>query len=387
MYNTTEEISIYEFILLIILYEVGTAIVVIIGADAKQDAWIAVIIATALGIVLFFLYYRSYLLKDGSFYELLLHCLGKKIGTVFIVLYTVYFIYLTSRVLRDFNEVLLTVVLPNTPIEFSSILFMGVVSYVLYLGFEVFSRTTVIFAPYLFLFLFCFVIFLVINSSVDLSNLRPVLSEGFSPVLKSVFPSLLTFPFGELIVFTIIFPQVKNVKKSFKPIALAILSAGIIITITVIINISVLKESGYLRTNFPLLTTAREISIADFIERLDPFVVFIVMLGVFVKVSIYLYCALKGIEAIYKKPYRYFSFPIAMITATSSVMIAFSLNEHLKEGLEIVPLYLHVPMQIAIPMLIFFMLLMKSRKKGDVQNGQDNKDFQKNRGQGKETST
>ncbi|QVY62235.1 GerAB/ArcD/ProY family transporter [Cytobacillus gottheilii] len=387
MYNTIEKISIYEFMLLIILYEVGTAIVVIIGAEAKQDAWLAVIIATALGLILFYIYYRSYLMKNGSFYELLLHCLGKKIGTVTIAAYTVYFIYLTSRVLRDFNEVLLTVVLPNTPIEFSSILFMGVVSYVLYLGFEVFSRTTVIFAPYLFLFLFAFAIFLIINSSVDLSNLQPVLSEGFKPVLKSIFPSLLTFPFGELIVFTIIFPQVVDADKSFKPMALAILTAGILITCTVIINISVLRESGYLRTNFPLLTTAREISIADFIERLDPFVVFIVMLGVFVKVSVYLYCALKGMEAIYKKPYRYFSFPIAMIAATSSVVIAFSLNEHLKEGLEIVPLYLHVPMQILIPMLIFVILLMKSRKKGDAENDKNHKNVQKNRGQGKETST
>lgn len=387
MNNSSEKISIFEFMLLIVLFEIGTAIVVIRGADAKQNAWLAVIIATMFGIMLFSMYFKSFLWKEGSLYEILMACFGKKIGKVFSSVYTVYFIYLASRGLRDFTELLVSVVLPQTPIEFSSILFMTVSAYTLYLGFEVFSRTTVIFAPYIFVLLGAVTLFLWVNKSIDLTNLQPILGDGITPVFKAIFPDLLTFPFGELIVFTIILPQVVNVKKKFRHILLAIYTSGLIITVTIILNVSVLSESGYLRANFPLLSSAREISIANFLERIDAFVVFIVMLGVFTKVSIFLYCALKGLEAIYQQPYRYFAFPISMLSAAFSVLIAFSLNEHLKEGLDIIPYYLNIPLQIGLPMLIFAILLYKSKRGEGAKSEKNSKNVQKNRSKETEASS
>ncbi|MFC5731890.1 GerAB/ArcD/ProY family transporter [Cytobacillus gottheilii] len=387
MNNSGEKISIFEFMLLIVLFEIGTAIVVIRGADARQNAWLAVSIAMVFGFLLFAMYFKSFLWKEGSLYEILIACFGNKLGKVFSSVYTVYFIYLASRGLRDFTEMLVSVVLPQTPIEFSSILFMAVSAYTLYLGFEVFSRTTVIFAPYIFVLLGAVTLFLWVNKSIDLTNLQPILADGIMPILKAVFPDLLTFPFGELIVFTIILPQVVNVKNSFRLILLAIYSSGLIITLTIILNVSVLSESGYLRANFPLLSSAREISIANFLERIDAFVVFIIMLGVFVKVSIFLFCALKGLEAIYEQPYRYFAFPIGMLAAAFSVLIAFSLNEHLKEGLEIVPYYLSIPLQIGLPMLVFSILFYKSKRGEGAEHEKNNKNLQKNRNKGNEASS
>ncbi|WP_078381785.1 GerAB/ArcD/ProY family transporter [Sutcliffiella halmapala] len=362
-----EQISLQQFILLFIFFEIGTSIVIAIATEAKQDAWIAVIIATVVGLVLMCIYYKSFKLKQGTLYELLSHSFGRHLSKLLKYAYIVYFLYCSCRVLRDFNELLVSAVLPNTPIEFTSFLFMAVVVYIIYFGLEVFSRTTTIFAPYMFLFLATITLFLWVNGSIDLSHLKPVLADGMGPVYRSLFPELLTFPFGELIVFTVIFPQVKNISKSIKPLLLAILISGIIILFYLILNISVIGPTSYARTTFPLLSTAREISIANFLERLDALVVFIVMLGVFVKVSIYFYCALKGLESIYKLPYRYFAFPMGMLTATFSVVIAYSFNEHIIEGLEIVPLYLHIPFQYILPFLVFIILLIKS-KKGATSN-------------------
>lgn len=375
MKQPAEQISLFECMLLIILFEIGTSIVVGIGTDADRNAWIAVIIANIIGLGLFYMYFQSFKMQRVNLYELIIYCFGKFIGKMIVFLYIIYFLYITVRVLRDFNELLITIVLPVTPIEFSSLIFMAVVSYVIYLGFEVFSRTTVVFAPYILLFLAAIVFFLSINSSIDLSNLQPVLSSGIKPIWEAVFPGLITFPFGELIVFTVILPQVKNTQKGFRPFLLAIIAAGVLINIYTILNISVLGSSAYSRTVFPLLSSAREISIANFLERLDALVVFIVMLGVFVKVSIFFYCALKGFEFVYRLSYRYFAFPVGMMIAIFSTLIAFSLNEHLKEGLVIVPYYLHLPFQFVIPFLIFLVVAYKKKKGGGFSNEKKSKEF------------
>ncbi|WP_156410757.1 hypothetical protein [Paenibacillus sp. Soil787] len=41
---------------------------------------------------------------------------------------------------------------------------------------------------------------------VFLSLLLPVMGEGIGSIIKAVFPSLITFPFGELIAFTMFIP-------------------------------------------------------------------------------------------------------------------------------------------------------------------------------------
>ncbi|WP_223701607.1 GerAB/ArcD/ProY family transporter [Sutcliffiella deserti] len=374
MKPTSEKISLQQFILLIVFFELGTSIVIGIGTEAKQDAWIAVIPATIAGVILVLMYYKAFKLGDGNLYDLFAQCFGKFLSKILIYTYVVYFLYAASRVLRDFNELLVTVVLPNSPIEFTSFLFMGVVIYVIYLGLEVFSRTATIFAPYMILFLLAITVFLWVNGNIDFSNLRPVLAEGIQPVYQAFFPQLLTFPFGEMVVFTVIFPHVNKLKKSSKPLWMATAVSGFIIILYIVINIAVLGPEGYARTTFPLLSSAREISIADFIERLDALVVFIEMLGVFVKVSIYFYCVLKGLEAVHKVTYRYFAFPVGMLIATFSIIIAYSFNEHLIEGLDIVPLYLHIPFQYLIPSLVFVILLIKSRKGGNSNHEKKNYD-------------
>lgn len=82
-----------------------------------------------------------------------------------------------------------------------------------------------------------------------------MLENGISLVLRVAYSQTLYFPFGEVIVFAMIFPHTKNVKKTTFIVFSAITLNGINLMITMIVNISVLGVALTSRSAFPLLST------------------------------------------------------------------------------------------------------------------------------------
>jgi spore germination protein KB len=359
-----EKLSLWQLFILIFIFEIGSAAVVSTGNDAKQDAWIAIGVAMVCGLGIGFLY--SFILSRApgkNLFEIFQLCLGKWLGGALTILYILYFIYIASRVLRDFCELITSVIFEETPIEFISITMVIVIVYMLYLGLEVMGRTSEIFIPYIFSFIIIIGIAVFISGEMEFYNLFPVLGDGIKPVLKAVFPQLLTFPFGEIIAFMLIIPYTTEFKKSRKTILLAIVASGLILIYNAVLQITTLGVQTRARTNFPLLSSAREIALLDFIERVDLIVVFIVMFGIIVKVSVFFYGALKGLELLSKRPYRMHVVPLGTIIAFLSVKISDNFSEHIEEGLIVVPLMLHIPFQFILPLMLLPILLWKTRKK------------------------
>ncbi|MFC0043868.1 GerAB/ArcD/ProY family transporter [Metabacillus iocasae] len=362
-----EVISYSQLFMLIVSFEIGSAVVVDIGSEAKQDAWLAVCGGALLGLVLIVIYcHMLFKTKHKHLYDTFTTLLGKKLGVILAFFYVLYFLYVAARVLRDFGELVNTVIYPNTPIEVISILFLLVIMYYLVLGLEVTSRSVGIFMPYFILFLFLIVLFLFINQSMEIDKLRPVLAEGARPVIKAIFPGVLTFPFGEIVVFTTFVASMNERKKTIKICAYAMLFSGIMLAAFTVIKLSVLGVDAADRAAFPLLSAIRTISLANFLERLDALVVFVMMLGIFVKVTIFLYGALKGLEFISGQSYQVFVIPITSIVGLQSILIANNYAEHLEEGLKFVPYYLHLPFQVFIPCFLLVGLWIKDKmiKKG-----------------------
>src|SRR4051812_36118320 len=111
------KISGFQLFVLVVLFEMGSAILLGIGAHVKQDAWIAILFGLAGGIIVFFIYYRLYMYyPDLPLTSYLQKILGKWFGRIIGLLYIVYFIYLASRVLRDFGELLTTTIYNSTPL-------------------------------------------------------------------------------------------------------------------------------------------------------------------------------------------------------------------------------------------------------------------------------
>ncbi|MGB8957169.1 MAG: GerAB/ArcD/ProY family transporter [Tumebacillaceae bacterium] len=366
-----EKISLWQLFTLIVTFEAGSAIVVNTGGEAKQDAWLAVLIAMVIGMAITWVYYRT-LGKEspGDLFLMLEGTVGRWVTRGLIVIYTLYFFYSSSRVLRDFGELITTAILLETPLEIIVLTMLIVVLYILYLGVEVLARTAEIFAPYMLIFLILITILILISGELQVRrNIEPVLGEGLMVLLRGVFPGLMTFPFGEMVVFMMIMPKVSRFKLAGKVSVFAVGVAGFLLSSSSLLQLAALGVDAKSRSTFPLLSAARLVSIANFIERIDALVVFIVMLGIIIKVSVLLFAGLQGLQHLFQIPYRSFLFPVGMIVSVNSILISINFAEHIEEGLRFVPFFLHLPLQYVIPTGLFLMVLWGERKKRQSSEG------------------
>ena len=184
-----------------------------------------------------------------------------------------------------------------------------------------------------------------------------------------MFPSLLVFPFGELVVFTIILTSVKELKKSKKIAFIAVLIAGIFLAVTSILMVITIGVDVFQYSNFPMLSATRLVSIGHFIERIDVLVVFIMTLGVIIKSTVYIYCSLKGLEYVFRVPYRYFTIPISMLVSVFSILIAVNYGDHLEKLKSSLIFTFYGFMQLIIPMMTIIILIWKTKKNNSAQNG------------------
>ncbi|PLR70639.1 GerAB/ArcD/ProY family transporter [Bacillus sp. UMB0728] len=359
-----ESISLSQLMTLVINFLLGSAIIIGVGKGAEQDAWIAMVISTGFGMgIVYFYWFLISRLPGKNLYEIMEHCFKRYLVIPMALLYVIYFLYISSRVVRDFGELIASAILPNTPIEMISLTIALTMGYILYLGIEVLGRTSEIFSPYVVLFVLLLTIFLLASGNLEFSRIEPVLGEGIMPVAKAVFPSLFVFPFGELIAFTVILGKVTSFKYVKRVSLMGTAIAGLLLTHATILMVMTLGSDAMVRSNFPMLSAARQVSIGNFIERIDALVVFIMMLGILIKGSVFLFGALKGLEYVFRLPYRYFALPMSAVVSLFSVLISVNFADHLEEGLVVVPYFVHLPMQFGIPSVLLAVLLWKNRSR------------------------
>lgn len=348
---------------LIVLFEMGSSLLLSPGADAKQDAWMTVIFGMAGGVLLFFLYYRLFkYYPDLPLTGYLQKILGKWPGRAIGILYVIYFIYMATRVLRDFGDLLTTTVYTVTPLIVINSLMVLSVIYAIYKGFEVIARVCELFFILIYMMAIVGFFLILFSGLIHLEYLMPILENGWGPVIKTTLEQTMPFPFGEMIVFTMLLPYINKPEKVKVVYLGGMILAGINITITTVVNIASLGPALFARANFPLLTTVGKIQLANFIERLDVLFMLYLVIGGFFKVTIFFYAAAIGTADIFKfDHHNRVTYPIGFIILFASVTVAANYAEHIKEGLQLVPIYLHWPLQIFIPTMLLVIAFIKNK--------------------------
>ncbi|MCH6264010.1 GerAB/ArcD/ProY family transporter [Neobacillus citreus] len=358
-----------QMFVLVVLFEMGSSLLVGLGASARQDAWISILLGLAGGILIFFVYYRLFIYyQELPLTGYLEKIMGKWIGRILALLYIVYFIYIATRVLRDFGELLTTTIYTATPLVVINSLMILTIIYGIHKGFEVIARIGELYFALIYIMAIIGMILVTGSGLIHFENLRPMLENGFKPVLRTFIKETLVFPFGEMIVFTMLLPYLNNPKKVKIACIGGMSLAGINIAITALVNVAVLGPDLFVRSNFPLLTTIGKIQLANFIERLDVFFMLYLVIGGFFKITIYYYAAVIGAADLFKfKSHQKLNFPIGFLILLSSVMIASNFAEHIEEGINVVTIYLHWPFQIIIPLFLLVIAFFRNRKKQPKQ--------------------
>lgn len=364
------KISAYQLLVLIFLFEIGSAILVPLAIEAKQDAWLAVLIGLAGGCCLFLVYHSLYsYYPDIPLTEYMQILLGSVLGKVLAFFYVLYFMYNAARVLRDFGEMLIIVFYPENPLFVMNVLIVLVVVYTIRKGIEVIARTGELLFIIMMLIGISGIILIIISGIIEISNLEPLLEEGLEPVIKTAFTQTLFFPFGEIIVFAMIFPYLKQKSKAMKTGLLGLGLSGLIIALIMAMNISVLGVNLISRSHFPLLSTIQTIEFAGFLQRLDITFMLSTVIGGFFKISLYFYASLAGAANLFNiKNSAQLAYPLGLLLLVLSITIASNFSEHVYEGLQIVPLYVHLPFQVIIPGLLLIIAFFKNKKKQRKRN-------------------
>ncbi|MCQ6264806.1 spore germination protein [Fictibacillus sp. WQ 8-8] len=359
----------YQLFVLILLFELGSALLVAVGIEAKQDAWIVILLGMLGGLGLFFICYRLYCFyPDMLPTEYLQKVVGKGIGRPIAYLYMLYNLYIAGRVLRDFGTMLLTFAYFETPLLIANTLMILVIIYTVSKGIEVLARTGELFLVFIYLLAGSGVILVLFSGVIDIHNLQPVLENGWKPIIKTTLKESLYFPFGELLVFTMIIPYVEDAKKLRNASVLATVVSGLSLALVMMFNISILGVNLTALSQFPLLSTIQTIQVADFLERLDVYFMIALVVGGFFKISLFLYVAVIGTANLFNvKPASRLSYPLGLVVLFMSMTMASNYSEHIKEGIGIIPLLLHLPFQYIFPIIVFIVAYFKNKNKSKNQ--------------------
>ncbi|CAM5790560.1 MULTISPECIES: GerAB/ArcD/ProY family transporter [Brevibacillus] len=348
-------ISPRQLFCLIVLFELGSSLVIPLGADAGQDAWLAILAGLIAGLLIFQVYlylYRQYPAIPLTGY--IRKILGNVLGWPISLLYVAFFIYGSARITRDIGDLLFNSVYDETPLFLLHFLMLAAITYVLHKGFEVLARTGEVFFG-IVMILVCVGILLVIFSGiVQFTLLQPVLENGWEPIFQAVVSQTYTFPFGQIICFAMILPYLAKPGRARRAGMTGLIVSGIILSLITALEISVLGADLVQRSTFPLLITLSKVDIANFLQRLDALVVFTLIIVNFFKISIFYYSAVIGAADLFKvDKLRSLILPIGVIILFSSMNIAGSHAEHSVEG----DFYLKYTLELFVTVIPLFLLV------------------------------
>lgn len=344
-----------QFFSLILLFDTGTAIIRVLATKAEKDAWIAILLGLVGGMLIFSVYvslYRLYPKLPLSGY--IRAILGQKLGWLLGVLYVLFFIHGAARDLREGSDLLISSVLDQTPeIVVSAVMILSI-AYVLKKGIEVLGRTALIFAFTLGVSAVISNLLMYFSGIIEMDHLLPVLGNGWLPVLNVTLKQTIQFPYEELICFTMLFPYINNTPgRGIKAGFAAVLTSGMLLSYSSATNIAILGAQISERATFPLLYTISLISIGDFVQRLDVFVVLTLIVGDFFKIAIFFYAGIMAATDLFQVPdYRKLVLPIGVIVLLMSLVLSGNFAEQIEEG-DILLFTVFLTFGLGIPLVLW----------------------------------
>lgn len=329
-----ETISPKQLFALMVLFELGTALVVPIGLESGHAIWLSILLALPGGMLLYWItsgLYNRYpeLNLSGCMQKIV----GKWIGRGLSLLYLSLFMHFSARNLRETGNLLLSASYDKTPLLFINAAMIIAVVYMLRKGIGAFAKMAEIYIFVIFLIGVISNVLIVASGLVQLRNLFPLQMRDVKGVLASAYPEIWMFPFGELFLFLTLLPYLGKKRSARTTGMLALLAGGLLLSFTHAVEISVLGEKIYARSTFPLFSTISLVNVANFIQRLDAFVILAMIICAFFKMTAYCYGAsIIAAEVFQVRDMKKLAVPVGVIVLLTSILIADNYVIFLEEG-------------------------------------------------------
>ena len=355
-------LSNHQLFTLMLTFEIGSTTLFALGIDAKQDAWIVILIALLIGTGFIWVYTElQNSFPDKNFVEIIIAILGKLFGIPLVCLYILSCLWVTSRNLREFGELIKITILPKTPLWIILFLFLLVSIYTLIKGTETLARASEIILPILIFSIVLAYIFLALSKKLDFKRLMPIAPNGIMPIIKAV-PSVAMFPFGEMYIFLMYWRYAAKKEDVRKVSMKVILLSGILLTLSSIVNIGVLGAKYTAITTIPFVETIKLINIENIITNIDSIAIIIIFFGGFFKMSVYLNATILALKSLFKtEKYKLILFIFSAILFWFSIVFEKNYMYH-KWMFPFDSLYFQIIYSNVFPLLLLIVYLIKKKR-------------------------
>ncbi len=265
-----------------------------------------------MGIIVSLIFIRLHLIfPDKTLFDICEICFGKFIGKLLIFLFTWFAFEEGSQTLINNSQFIRDTALPQTPMLIPRIAFLILCVWAVKEGIELLGRWSSFFViPFIS---FVFISVLLLFPKMDINNIFPILDKGITPVLKGAYSSF-TFPFGETVMFSMIFSRFKTKRSYYNVYILGLLLGGICTLVLSLSTVLVVIPAEALQKYYSAYDTVARIDIGDFIQRLEIISALVFVIGGFIKISILLLATCKGIIKIFNfDDYRFIVIPICLL--------------------------------------------------------------------------
>lgn len=287
---------------------------------------------------------------------------GPFIGTVIGSVFFVFFLCLTSLLLRQFAESFILAILPSTPISVILLFFLILLAYSVFLGIETLARIAWAIGPYLLTALAAILVFTI--PEMKLTFLLPVFGKGIGPIFQG---SLMHGSiYAEILLFGFLTPLLRKKENLFK---VGLFGLLISILICLVIEIFVLTIFNYVaatRMTFPIFQLTRLISIGEFVQRVEAVFVFLWFFTACIQLGGLFYGTLISFsEAFHIEEHKPLIIPLGLLVfcislLPTSMTEAVDINDFRLSGF-------YTAIAFGIPAIVWLIAFLTKKKAGDAQ--------------------
>jgi spore germination protein (amino acid permease) len=289
------------FILFFIIHSIQVGIGIqgfqrLIFFEAKQDAWISVILAGLFThIVVMVMIKTLQLYGPTDIYGIHHEVYGKWIGKIFNCLYILYCLWIFETVLINYIEVMQTWVFPTVPTWLFSCSILLLVIYGVTGGLRVIVGAC-FFSVILSLWMLGFIGFPL--RFAELRHLLPVMESSITSILKGAHKMTLTIIGFEILY--VVYPFLKERGKAIKFAHLGIAGTNLLYLIVMLITITYFSPGQLENTIWPTLSLFKIVKL-PFIERTEYVAISFWLLIILPNLMLYLWAAVRGVRRTFEK--------------------------------------------------------------------------------------
>lgn len=341
---------------IITIMDLGMTLVMTLNPSlqaAKQDAWISIVMAGGIALLVALLVTQAAHLYPGqTLIEYSQTILGTWFGRAVVVIYLVQWYTIIPIILRQFTDLVQIMLLQGTPKEAVMLLMVFLIVYAVYAGgIEGIGRCSEFLGP-IILLMISLVLIASINN-VHWKNILPVYADsGMAAILGGALAPASYL--GHSVEYLMIASFMSQPRKGTPYTLGAVITATFFVLMTTIMIIFTIGVNLAPSMWYPFFEMTKKISLFGFIDNFDAIPVVVWIASVFIKLAVYLFIASYGTaQFLHIRNWK------IMIWFIAPVMFAFALiPQNVTEATKHYLLHYWVPVALPVNMLGLPLLLL-----------------------------